>query len=97
YYAMSSLAGDVANSLWTSRAGVDPGNIDRALDGIDQELRRIRTEPVTDDELADAKSYLIGSLPLGLESLGGVTDLLLTLERYGLGLRSEEHTSELQS
>lgn len=86
YYAMSSLAGDVANSLWTSRAGVDPGNIDRALDGIDQELRRIRTEPVTDDEFADAKSYLIGSLPLGLESLGGVTDLLLTLERYGLGL-----------
>src|SRR5699024_10323084 len=52
----------------------------------DQELRRIRQEPVSDDEIADAKSFLIGSLPLGLESLGGVTDLLLTLEEYDLGL-----------
>jgi zinc protease len=86
YYATSSLSGGISNSLWSARAGVDPSNIGRAIEGIDQELRRIRTEPVTDDEFNDAKSYLIGSLPLGLESLGGVTDLLLTLERFGLGL-----------
>ncbi len=86
YYATSSLSGGIENSLWSARAGVDPANIGRALEGIDQELRRIRTEPVTDEEFSDAKSYLIGSLPLGLESLGGVTDLLLTLERFGLGL-----------
>lgn len=86
YYATSSLSGGIENSLWSARAGVDPANIGRALEGIEQELRRIRVEPVTDEELADAKSYLIGSLPLGLESLGGVTDLLLTLERFGLGL-----------
>lgn len=86
YYAMSSLNGGKANSLWTSRAGVDPGNIERALGGIDQELRRIREESVTEEEFADAKSYLIGSLPLGLESMGAVSDLLLTLERNKLGL-----------
>jgi zinc protease len=86
YYATSSLAGGIENSMWTARAGVDPSNIGRALEGIEGELRRIRVEPVTDEEIADAKSYLIGSLPLGLESLGGVTDLLLTLERFGLGL-----------
>jgi zinc protease len=86
YYAMSSLSGGIENSMWTARAGVDPSNIGRALEGIEGELRRIRTEPVSDEEFSDAKSYLIGSLPLGLESLGGVTDLLLTLERFGLGL-----------
>jgi zinc protease len=36
--------------------------------------------------MADARSYLIGSLPLGLESLGGVVGLLLSIEKYGLGL-----------
>ncbi|MBA3274168.1 MAG: insulinase family protein, partial [Chloroflexia bacterium] len=86
YYASSSFGGGTANSVWTARAGVDPGNIPRALDGILDELRRIREEPVTDEELADAKSYLIGSLPLGLESLGGVAGLLLAIEKYGLGL-----------
>jgi zinc protease len=86
YYASSSFGGGTANSVWTARAGVDPGNIPRALDGILDELRRIRDEPVTDEELADAKSYLIGSLPLGLESLGGVAGLLLAIEKYGLGL-----------
>ena len=86
YYASSSFGGGTANSIWSARAGVDPGNIARALDAILFELRRIREEPVTAEELADAKSYLIGSLPLGLESLGGVAGLLLAIEKFGLGL-----------
>ncbi|MCA9833321.1 MAG: insulinase family protein [Thermomicrobiales bacterium] len=86
YYAYSSVRGGRENSLWSAAAGVDPGNVDRALAGIETELRRIQCEDVSDEELADAKSYMIGSLPLGLESLGGVTDLLLTLEKFGLGL-----------
>src|SRR5699024_1974141 len=74
-----------------------PGNVDKAIDGIVTEMRRIREEPVTDQEIADAKSYMIGSLPIGLESLGGVTDLLLTLERYGLGLDYIERYPEIIS
>ena len=95
YYVYSSLRGGIENSLWTSRAGVDPGNVDKALEGIVTELRRIREEPVTDQEFADAKSYMIGSLPLGLESLGGVTELLLTLERFDLGLDYIERYPEI--
>jgi zinc protease len=86
YYASSSFNGGTANSTWSARAGVDPGNIQRALDAILSELRRIREEPVTAEELADAKSYLVGSLPLALESLGGVVNLLLAIEQYDLGL-----------
>jgi zinc protease len=86
YYAYSSFGGGKANSAWTARAGVDPGNIQRALDSILTEVDRLRTELVTVDELADGKSYLIGSLPLGLESLSGVAALLMAIEQYGLGL-----------
>ncbi|MDQ3541587.1 MAG: insulinase family protein, partial [Chloroflexota bacterium] len=86
YYAYSSIAGGLANSVWTARAGVDPANIQRAIDGITSEMIRLRSEPVSDEELADAKSYVIGSLPLGLESLGGVVSLLLTIERFGYPL-----------
>ena len=86
YYASSGFSGGTANSMWSARAGVDPGNIQRALEAILFELRRMREEPVTAEELADAKSYLIGSLPLALESLGGVAGLLLSIEKFGLGL-----------
>lgn len=86
YYAYSSFSGGEANSVWQARAGIDPGNVQRALDGILEEVGRIQRELVTEDELADGKSYLIGSLPLGLESLGGVVGLLLSIEQNDLGL-----------
>ncbi|MGB3330846.1 MAG: insulinase family protein, partial [Thermomicrobiales bacterium] len=86
YHVSSSLAGGKLTSTWNARAGVDPANVDRALDGIISELRRLQEAPVSAEELRDAKSYLTGSLPLGLESLGGVVSLLLSIERNDLGL-----------
>lgn len=86
YHVSSSLGGGLVNSLWSAQAGVNPKDIDRAIDGILLELDRLRREPVTEQELADAKSYLTGSMPLGLESMGGVIGLLLSIEHNGLGL-----------
>ena len=86
YYATSAFSGGKANSVWTARAGVDPANVQRATASILEELARIRDEPVTMEELADARSYLIGSLPLALESLGGVVGLLLSIEKFDMGL-----------
>ena len=86
YHVSSSLSPGIATSLWTARAGVDPSNVDRTIDGILGEVRRLQAEPVSEAELADAKTYIVGSLPLSLESLGGVTSLLQTIERFGHGL-----------
>lgn len=86
YYSYSSFSGGEVNSVWTARAGVDPGNVERAIGAIVDELRAIRETPVSADELEDAKGAAIGGLPLAVESLGGVVDLLLNIERYGLGL-----------
>lgn len=57
-----------------------------ALEEILRELARIRSEPVQDQELADAKAYLIGSLPLKMDSNAKRASLLGYLELYGLGL-----------
>ena len=45
YYASSQIEPGLDGSLWLSRAGVDPVNIDRAIDGIIAELRRSETSP----------------------------------------------------
>ncbi|HYH13314.1 MAG TPA: pitrilysin family protein, partial [Thermomicrobiales bacterium] len=86
YHVSSSLSPGVVNSMWSARAGVDPANVDRTIEGILAEVRRLQQEPVSEQELDDAKTYIVGSLPLSLESLGGVSGLLLTIERFGHGL-----------
>lgn len=86
YYVYSSLSPGRENSQWSAAAGVDPGNVERALASIIGELRRLRDAEVSEEEIVDAKSYLTGRMPLTLESPGGVVDLLLMIERFGLGL-----------
>ncbi len=58
----------------------------QALASVFQELRRIRTEPVRDQELADAKAYLIGSFPLRMDTNAKLASLLNLVELHSLGL-----------
>ena len=53
---------------------------------VREELARMRREPVSDDELLQAKAYLVGSFPLRMDTNGEVAALLLRVERFGLGL-----------
>lgn len=48
------------------------------------ELTRMRTEGVTEQELADAKTYLSGALALSLDSSGSVASLMHSLQVDGL-------------
>lgn len=58
----------------------------KAIASVFQEVKRIRTEPVSDQELADAKAYLTGSFPLRLDTTGKLAGLLTVVELHGLGL-----------
>lgn len=72
----------------TFRAGLQTKNQSAqvAVDEIIREMERIRTEPVTDRELEDAKAYLTGSFPLRIDSGSKIAGFLISLEVYGLGL-----------
>ena len=49
------------------RAGLDPDNINKAIDEIKNILSKIKEEGVTDKELSDAKTNLQGSATLNME------------------------------
>ncbi len=86
YYASSSLTGGAGPGPWDVSAGVDPENVDQAIDLIIEEIHRYINEPVTDEELSDSQANYIGRLPLSMESNSGVAASLINLERYNLGL-----------
>jgi zinc protease len=48
------------------------------------ELERIRNEPVSEKEIADAKSYLTGVFPIRLETQEGLVDQLVQIKMFGL-------------
>lgn len=86
YYAYSSVEGGHGPGPWSVSAGVNPANINLAVDSIMKEIRRMTSEPVSDDDLADNKSYFTGHLPLQLESNEGIASSILSMETFGLGL-----------
>lgn len=86
YYSYSQLEGGVGPGPWTVIAGVNPANVPPALAAIGAEIRRIGQELVPPEEVADSQAFLVGSLPLRLETNEGVARSILDMERYGLGL-----------
>ena len=88
------LAYDVHSSFSAQK---DPGSFqvwmqtknesaNESIDEIFKELKRIRTEPVSEKELADAKAYLTGSFPLRMDTYAKIAGMLTAIEIYNLGL-----------
>ncbi|MBF0344231.1 MAG: insulinase family protein [Nitrospirae bacterium] len=57
-----------------------------AVAEILKQIKRIKTDYVSDDELNDAKAYLIGSFPRKLDTMDKIAHFLSQVEFYGLGL-----------
>lgn len=86
YYSYSALDADIGVGPWVAFAGVNPQNVDQAVDSILNEFERLGSEPVSDEELSDSIANMTGTLPLRLETNDGVASILLNMEWYGLGL-----------
>lgn len=81
YFAAGKLAG-------TFRAVVQTKNstANDAMEEIVRQVRRIRQEKVTQEELQGAKSFLVGSFPRKLDTMNKIANFLVQVEYYGLGL-----------
>ncbi|MFH1278871.1 MAG: pitrilysin family protein [Candidatus Eisenbacteria bacterium] len=85
YYVHSSLHASVGAGPYVIRAGVHPDHVKPAVRIIREEIDRIRRDLVRPSELEETRSYLVGSLPLKLETNDGIASFLLSEEYYGLG------------
>jgi len=86
YHAYSTFTANRGAGSWRVGAGVNPRNIAKTVDVMLEEISRITSQPVSEEELADVKSHLTGSLSLRLETNAGIGGYLLTMAWYDLGL-----------
>lgn len=86
YYASSHLAGGLGPAPWVANAGAAPDDVNDVISGIKREISQMQNELVPAAELADCKSYRVGSLPVSLETNAALADTLLDIELYDLGL-----------
>ena len=63
--------------------GTDAGNLARVEQEFREEIDRLRKEAASAQEVADAKSYLLGSLPFKYDGHGALAGQLVMAERFG--------------
>jgi predicted Zn-dependent peptidase len=84
YGARSSFDMRRGAGPFTAQAAVVTAKTDSAVIEFFNELRRIRTEPIPEDELERAKRYVALGLPQRLETTSQVAGQLANLSVYGL-------------
>ena len=84
YGAYSSINNDEILGRFNASANVRNPVTDSAVVEFMNELDKIRTERVSDEELRDAKAYVMGSFGRGLENPATVAVYAINTARYGL-------------
>ena len=85
------------SGLFYIYAGTEPAHFRRVVDLTLQELRKLRAEGVTADELRRAKDHLKGSLMLSLESTGSRMTRIAKQELYfGRSLSFDEILDDIE-
>jgi len=92
----SSTAGLDPGLFW-SYVATAPGQVDRVVSIIIDEIERIRTVPPTDEERDTAVSFLLGHHLLDRESAESYAMRLTAIERYGLGLDYDSRYADIIS
>lgn len=77
--------------------GTHPDKLERAIESTLRELRKIKDEGLTDEEIERAKRYLIGNFEIGLQTNGSWANTLSLDELYSLGFdHYQRYPSEIQ-
>ena len=86
YYCFSALQAKLYSGFFGIFAGVNPANLDKAVEGIMEEITKITTQSITEKELETAKRNLIGSLSISLDTSSERVGIIHDIEYYNLGL-----------
>jgi zinc protease len=77
--------------------GTHPDKLERAIEAVLGELKRVKEEGLTEEEVERAKRYLIGNFEIGLQTNGAQANQMSLDELYGLGFdHYQKYPQEIQ-
>lgn len=85
YGATSQLVYRRGPGVLAMRAAVATESAGTAVQEVLHEMRRMREEPVSEDELRDCQDFLVGVFPTTLQTIGDIARRLEDLVVYDLG------------
>lgn len=95
YYVFCDLEADLLPGPLVIRAGVSAANVERTIAAIDQEVRTMVEDGITEEELADTTRYLVASMPRLLETNAGIAQFYQDIELFDLGIDFDRRLPDL--
>lgn len=86
YSVHSYLSPWQASPLWIGSVATANAGMAKSLELIRQEMKRMREEPVSEQELSDAKGFINGSFPLRFTSTDRLASILVAMQYHDLGI-----------
>jgi zinc protease len=84
-FASITMTAGIDPGRFVAYIGTSPENTKLAVEGLLNEVRRIVAEPVSAEELQDAKDFLTGSFVFAFESSAQIARFLIQATIYDLG------------
>lgn len=97
YYSYSVVNAKLFAGSLNIFAGVNPLNVEKAFEGIVEEISKISTESLTENELAAARKNALGSLSIALDTSIERVKIIHDIQYYGLGIDYLERYAEILS
>ena len=94
YYVFATIAATKGQGAWVVRMGVNPQNVERAIETTLRELRVVLAGGFPQEDLDLAKDKMTGELRVALESPGGIAQMVLEQELFDLGLDHYERYAD---
>ena len=95
YGVYSYLAPRDHTGLFLGGVATQNERVAESLEVIRAEYARLRDEGVTEQELADAKTFITGSFPLTMDNNGEIASRLVGMQIADLGIDYLEHRNQL--
>jgi zinc protease len=95
YGVYSGFHASTGAGPWYTAMGVNPANVDKALDLLKAEIARMRDGGATQQEVDETIAYVTGAHAIALETNAAIAGELLDAEYFNLGLDYPERFSAL--
>jgi zinc protease len=86
YSAWSAFSTGLVGGTFMAGLSTKNATANQALQLFFETMRHLQQQPVSEQELADAKAHMIGSFPLNLTSNRELASIFTTIELFHLGL-----------